>query len=558
MNEQTSHLTDRDLLPRGAVAALFGESTDSSPSGSFRLVNPYEIGVGPQTLEELNLIRAGLKNGVRDENGGSYTEQGNAREEEERKKALANYYAHEILQQTLDALDERIALTEHDLQEMRAELARIEARQAELAPLIAAQKEVVAAAQQGFDAQQLVVGQQEKVVADQKAVVGDLAAQLPAKQEAVVVATADEQAAKVELTQAKELTAEKTELKSLTEADLQATQKTYEAISATTIKDAQGREIYKKTDENGKEILVSPAGNGLSPDEVKALEEKYGAGFMDKVAVYDKEKMADDARRALQASEADFGAQNQLGAAKTNEAQAQVKWEKADEALKYAQDELTALNEKLVTETEKLKVELEKLDEEQAKLAERAKTLANETDKLKALEDENRELEQKRVEVKAGIDAKAQELDKLKTTRDDLQQKMDDPNFVAGLENGTSKMSDIKGLSPDLLADIQARYPVSTPAPGPTPAPPKDSVLFDSPETTRVADSSSTPTQKTESGVTASSALGNEPDSLADKNIAQTAFNTAAPNTTTSDPKTPTLEDENVPAPSTAPVAALV
>lgn len=558
MNEQTPHLTDRDLLPRGAVAALFGKGADSAPSEAFRLVNPYEIGVGPQTPEELNLIRAGLKNGVRNENGGSYTEQGQAKEEEERRQTLANYYAYERLQQTLDALDERIALTEHDLQEMREALSKIEAERAELTPLIAAQKQVVEAAQKTVDAQQVVVGQQEKVVADQKATVDGLNAQLPAKQEAVATATATEQAAKVELDQAKETSAEKTELKSLTEADLQTTQKTYEAQSATTIKDERGREIYKKVDENGKESLVSPAGNGLSPDEVKALETKYGTGFMDKVAVYDKEKMADDARRALQASEADFGAQNQLTEAKTNEAQAQVKWEKAGEALEYAQGELTALSEKLATETEKLKVEQEKLIEERAKLEELRKTLVNETEKLKALEDRDRELAQQQAEMNSSIDEKVQEMDKLKSARADVQQKMNDPKFVEGLQNGTEKLSAIEGLPPDLVAEINARYPASQPKTPTAPATMKDSVLFDSPETTRVADASSPPTQKTESGVTASSALGNEPDSLADKNIAQTAFNTAAPDTTTSAPKTPTLEDKNIPAPSTAPVAALV
>lgn len=490
----------------------------------------------------------------------SLAEREQREEEKQREEQIAAYVAYEQCQQLLDALDERIALTEHDLQEMRAELARIEAQRAELAPLIAAQKEVVAAAQQAVDAQELVVGQQEKVVADQTAVVGDLAAQLPAKQEAVAAATATEQTAKVELTQAKELTAEKTELKSLTEADVQTAQKTYEAVSATTIKDAQGREIYKKTDENGKEILVSPAGNGLSPDEVKALEDKYGAGFMDKVAVYDKEKMADDARRALQASEADFGAQNQLGAAKTNEAQAQVKWEKADDALKYAQGELTALNEKLVTETEKLKVEQEKLAQERAKLDEQRKTLANETDKLKALEEKDRELAQKQEELKAGIDAKAQELDKLKTARDDLQQKMNDPNFVSGLKDGTTKLSDIKGLPSDLVADINARYPVSAPTPAMEKTQ-KDSVLFDSASTTRVASADTAPSaaQKPETGVTAASAIGNGPNSLKDTGVAQLAFNAAAPNTPASSPapEPPAFKDEKNLTPSAAPVAAL-
>lgn len=538
-------LTDRDLLDKGAVALTFGEAVGLPLA--LRPKSFYGVRPDSPVLERYDpLIDSVLPNSfearaLQERMSGTdpltQAEREHRQEEQRQEEQAIMSATQERYRQVMAYLDQQIALTERDLEKMRQGLAEIEARRAELAPLIAAQRQVVEAAQQAYDQQKAIVTGQESVVREQRATVDTLKAQLPAKQDAVETATATEQAAKVELDQAKQTTQEKTELKTLTEQDVQTAQKKYEAESATTLKDGLGREIYRKVDENGKPVLdpdgkavlVSPAGNGLSPEEVKALEDRYGADFRDKAALYDKQKMDSMAHSAFHAQEADFGAQNQLGTAKTNEAQAQVKWEKADDALRYAQGELATLNEKISTETEKLKVEEAKLAEERAKLAEKAKTLENEKEKLAEIEAQDKALALKQQEMNDQIKAQEKKLSDLKAT----QEKMKDPEYQKSIKNPEDLEN---ALPPELRQDFVSKYPM-----------PKQMLPDTNPAAERVVSTTPAPSSpsvsKPESGVTVASALGNGPKSLEDNGKVQTAFNTVAPNTSvvSTDPK---LEEE--------------
>jgi hypothetical protein len=476
----------------------------------------------------------------------SLAEQRQHAEEERREQQALAAATYTRYQQIVADLDRQIAVTERDLAGLRESLSRIEAERAELAPLIARQREVLAAAQDVLSQREQAFTTQQNVVREQEATVDALKVQQAVKQEAVTVATANEQAASAELEQAKQTTQEKTELKTLTEQDVQTVKDKYEAESKTTLKDDMGREIYRKVDAEGKPtldaegkaILVSPAGNVLSREEVKSLESHYGPDFRDKVALYDKQKMDSSTHAAFHAMEADFGAKNQLETAKKDEAQAQVKWEQSAEALKFAQGELTALNEKLATETEKLKVEQTKLAEERTKLEEQRKVVANEKEKLEQLEAKDRELAKQQADVKAQIDAKAKELGDLKTSADRLK----DPDYARKVQSGEISYNQvIQDLPASQRERMMAQYPEPKAAPTllPDTNPAAQRVVSTTPPTPA-------PT-KPESGVTAASTLGDGPKSLQDTGKAQLAFNTAAPDSPAkpeASPSAPKPEEE--------------
>lgn len=535
MSAPIPQLTDRDLLNKGAVALTFGEAVGLPPAlspKSFYDVGPDSPILGPYDPLTDSVLPSGFEARARQERMSgtdplSLAEREYRREEERREDRAMASVAYQRYQQALEYLDQRIALTERDLREMREGLAEIEAQRAELAPLIAAQRQVVEAAQQAYDQQKVLETRQEEVVLDQRATVNTLTAQLPAKEQAVETATQNEQVAKAELqaSTAEAKVAEAEHQVAKTDADASANQ--MKAFKDSNLKDAQGDMVFKKTAPDGTVTFVDAGGDALAPEAVTKLRETVGADVEQKAREYNKEEIQKSYYGAYLDNDTAAILESVKESRQEDVQKAQVKWEKADEALTYAQGELNTLNEKISTETEKLKVEEAKLAEIRAKIEERRKTLENEKEKLAEIEAQDKELALKQQEMKDQIKVQENKLSDLKATQD----KMKDPEYARKMRSGEISYEQvIQDLPASERAGFMAQYP----------APKQQATLLPdtNPAAQRVASTTPAPSSpaaasKPETGITAASALGG---GLKDEGKAQVAFNQVAPDTKSSEP----------------------